>query len=336
MTAGTVGALGEQGLIDIFSIDAGALGSKVLVGNGDDAAAWFNDPKNCSVITTDCQIERIHFDLAYAAPQKVGRKLIAVNLSDLAAMGATPRYALLSVSFTAETPVEVATGIAAGIREQCRAHGVAILGGNTARTDGPIHLTATLIGRAQPSELTLRRGTLVGDAVFVTGQLGSARAGLQVAETEGANLRPGDYRRELLDALVDPEPRVKAGRGLAKASLLHAMCDVSDGLGTDLRHLLVPEGLGVRLDAPSLPISPALRRFAGESGSSAELLALQGGEDYELLFTAAPEDEKLVRDTCASSATPVSRIGVVTVSPEIEVTMPDGRILPVPGGFDHF
>lgn len=335
MTAGTVGALGEQGLIDIFSIDGGALGSKVLVGNGDDAAAWFNDPKHCSVITTDCQIEKIHFDLRYASPQKVGRKLIAVSLSDVAAMGATPRYALLSVSFPAETPVEVATGIAAGIREQCRAHGVAILGGNTARTEGPIHLEGTLIGRAQPSELVLRRGTQVGDAVFVTGQLGSARAGLHCAE-QGAKLGHGDYRRELLDALIDPEPRVKAGRSLAKASALHAMCDVSDGLGTDLRHLLVPEGLGARLDAPSLPLSPAVRRYAAEAGLNPELLALQGGEDYELLFTAAPEDEKLVRDICASVATPVSLIGTVTVSPEIEVTMTDGHILPVPGGFDHF
>jgi thiamine-monophosphate kinase len=327
--------IGEDRLIEIFSAEAGSVGSKVIVANGDDAAAWFVEPSHCSVITTDCLVENVHFDLSYATPHQVGRKLIAVNLSDIAAMGATPRYVLLSVSFPGNTSVDIAKGIAGGIREQCKAHGVAILGGNTTRTLGPIHLTATLIGRAQPNELLTRRGTQVGDAIFVTGTLGNARAGLHFAQQKQRVAR-GDYRSRLLDALLDPEPRVKAGRQLAKASVVHAMCDVSDGLGKDLRRLLVPERLGARLDANKLPVSPQAAEYAEHAGLNRDLLALEGGEDYELVFTAAPEDEKHVQATCAAAATPVTLIGSVTTKPEIEVVMSDGTVLPVPGGFDHF
>jgi thiamine-monophosphate kinase len=327
--------IGEDRLIEIFSAEAGSPGSKVIVGNGDDAAAWFVEPSQCSVITTDSLVENVHFDLSYATPHQVGRKLIAVNLSDIAAMGATPRYVLLSVSLPGGTSVDVAKGIANGIREQCRAFGVAIIGGNTTRTFGPIHLTATVIGRAQPEELVTRRGTQVGDAIFVTGTLGAARAGLHFAQQK-QKIPRGDYRNELLEALVDPAPRVKAGRTLAKAEVLHAMCDVSDGLGKDLRRLLLPERLGARLDANRLPISPQVAQYAQEAKLNKDLIALEGGEDYELLFTAAPEDEKLIRDTCTAAATPVTMIGTVTVKPEIEVVMSDGNVLPVPGGFDHF
>jgi thiamine-monophosphate kinase len=331
----TIDSIGEDGLIEIFSVEAGAIGEKVLVANGDDAAAWFVEPKHASVITTDTLVEGIHFDLAYASPQQVGRKLIAVSLSDIAAMGAQPRYALLSVSFPQDASVETAKGIAGGVREQCKAHGVAVIGGNTTRTTGPIHLTSTLIGRAEPDELITRRGTQVGDAIFVTGHLGDARAGLHFASLK-ERVGRDDYRRELLAALLDPEPRVKVGRALSKAHVVHAMLDVSDGLGKDIRRLLLPESLGARLDSESLPISPSLARYAMENQLSAELYALQGGEDYELLFTAPPEDERLVKEICAAAATPLSRIGAVTVKPEIEVVMRSGDVLPVPGGFDHF
>ncbi len=331
----SVEEIGEDGLIEIFSAEAGSPDSKVLVGNGDDAAAWFVSPQHCSVITTDCLVENVHFDLAYATPHQVGRKLIAVNLSDIAAMGAAPRYVLLSVSFPGSTDLEIAKGIAGGVRDQCRSHGVAIIGGNTSRTYGPIHLTATVIGRALPSELITRRGTQVGDAIFVTGHLGDARAGLHFAK-QNLKVSRSDYRQKLIEMLVDPEPRVKAGRALAKAAVVHAMCDVSDGLGKDLRRLLVPERLGVRLDGAKLPISGAVQQYAAEAGLNRDLIALEGGEDYELLFSAAPEDERLVRETCAATATPVTLIGAVTVKPEIEVVMSDGTVLPVPGGFDHF
>ncbi len=327
--------LGEDGLIALFGQPGGALGDKVVVANGDDAAAWFVEPRYVSLITTDTLVEGVHFDLSYTPAHAVGQKLLAVSLSDIAAMGARPRYALLSVSFPPNTPAEIAERIALGARECAKQFGVAIIGGNTTRTSGPIVLASTVIGRAEPHEIVRRRGTHIGDVIFVTGTLGDARGGLHLAKHAG---RPAhsDHRLALFDALIAPRPRVEVGRRLAQASLLHAMCDVSDGLGRDLRRLLEPEGLGARLDANLLPISAALRAYAAELGQPAEPWAIAGGEDYELLFTADPADERAIIDTCASIAVPVTRIGHVTTDTEIEVIMTDGSVVPAATGFEHF
>lgn len=333
--AETVGQVGEDALIELFSVEGGALGEKVLVPNGDDCAAWFVEPKYASVITTDTLVEGVHFDRAYTPATALGRKLVAVSLSDVAAMGATARYLLLSVCLPPETEIRWVVQLTAGIREICRAHGVAVIGGNTTRIQGPVVLTSTVIGRIQPPELIRRRGSLLGDAIFVTGRLGEARAGLELLQ---AGLRPGpeDSASSLVAALIDPQPRLKAGRRLAEAHLAHAMCDVSDGLGRDLRRLLIPEGLGARLEANLLPLSAPLRSFCGQKGRSPIDYALRGGEDYELLFTAAPEDEPAIHEACAQAGTPVSRIGVVTAGPEVEIFLEDGTVLEVPTGFEHF
>lgn len=140
----------------------------------------------------------------------------------------------------------------------------------------------------------------------------------------------------MFSALVDPTPRVEAGRALAKSKVIHAMCDVSDGLGRDLHRLLTPEGLGARLDGHSLPISPAMRKFAEENGLSAEEIAVEGGEDYELLFTADPQHEREIITALSNVATPVTRIGTVIVRPEIEVFLSDGTVVSPAEGFDHF
>lgn len=331
----TVRELGEDGLIEIFSVEGGSLGGKVLVPNGDDAAVWFLESRYANVITTDSQVEGVHFDLAYTSPVAVGRKLVSVNLSDVAAMGARPRYLLLSVSIGPEVPVAVVQKIAAGIREVCKLHGVAVLGGNTTTTRGPMVLNATVVGRVEPDQIVRRRGTQVGDFIYVTGRLGDAKAGLRMVQSGHVPSQDSAYY-PLYKALVDPQPRVEAGRRLANGHMVHAMCDVSDGLGKDLRRLLVPEGLGARVDAQSLPISQALRTYGLEAGFSPELEALMGGEDYELLFTADPVEEPLIIETCASAATPVCRVGTVLASPELEVFMPDGSVVDLPTGFEHY
>ncbi|MCK6549965.1 thiamine-phosphate kinase [Myxococcota bacterium] len=332
----TVAELGEDGLIEIFAADPGAISPTLLVPNGDDAAAFMLDPRYASVITTDTLVEGVHFDLAYTPPHKLGRKLLAVNLSDLAAMGARPKFALLSVTMPPSTLADVARGIASGIREHARLHGVTIIGGNTTRTTGPMVLTAILIGRCEPDQLVRRRGTQLGDALFVTGQVGSANGGLRVAK-RGGPLPGGDHPfYPLVSALLDPVPRVSAGRALAKQHLVHAMCDVSDGLGRDLRRLLEPEGLGARIEAHNLPMSDALRQLAAGMGTSPELMALEGGEDYELLFTADPHDEREIVRVLAEVGTPVTRIGTVIAERELEVFMPDGSVISPPSGYDHF
>jgi thiamine-monophosphate kinase len=335
MAPRTVGEAGEDKLIELFSEEAGALGSRVVVPNGDDAAAFVVEPKYAVVVTTDSLVEGVHFDLAYCAAQKIGRKLMAVNLSDIAAMGARPRYVLLSVCFPTETTFELARAIASGVREQCRSHGVAIIGGNTTRTSGPIVLSATLIGRCEPDDLIRRRGTLHEDAIYVTGRLGDANAGLRLIRE--MTLPTGEHPLyPLFAALVDPVPRIEAGRALARTKLVHAMCDVSDGLGRDIQRLLGPEGLGARIEGHMLPMSNALKMFASDAGISPELIALEGGEDYELLFTADAKDEKEIVGALAGVATPVTRIGTVTASREIEIFMPDGSVISPPAGWDHF
>jgi len=258
-----------------------------------------------------------------------------VNLSDIAAMGARPRYVFLSMCLPPETLVETAKGIASGIRDHCRTHGVSILGGNTTRTTGPMVLTATLIGRVEPDDIIRRRGTQYEDGIYVTGRLGEANAGLRLSRTMTLPTSEHPFY-PLFQALMDPAPRIEAGRALARTKVVHAMCDVSDGLGRDLSHLLGPEGLGARIEAHLLPISNALRMFARDAGLSAEELALEGGEDYELLFTADPAHEKEVFEACASVVVPVTRIGTVVANPEIEVFMPDGAVISPPEGFDHF
>lgn len=331
----TVSQVGEEGLIRIFDVEGGSLGGRVIVPNGDDAAAWFLEPRYASVATTDSQVEGVHFDLRYTSPVAVGRKFVAVNLSDLAAMGARPRYLLLAVCIPPEQRVDVIQKIALGIQEMCKLYGVAVIGGNTSTIHGPMVLTATAVGRAEPDELVRRRGAQVGDGIYVTGRLGDAKAGLRLVLSGEVPARDTPYF-SLYKALTDPQPRVEVGRRLAQKSLPNAMCDVSDGFGKDLRRLLVPEGLGARVEAQSLPISSALRAFADEAGFPAELEAMAGGEDYELLFTADPADEPHIVDVCSHAATPVTRVGTVTADPELEVLMPDGSIAELPIGFEHY
>ncbi len=331
----TVDSIGEDGLIELFAIEAGSLGGKVIVPNGDDAAAYFVEPKYVTVVTTDSQVEGVHFDLAYTPPNVVGRKLVSVNVSDIAAMGATSRYALLAVSIPPSTTVETAKRIALGIRDVCKANGVAIIGGNTTTIDGPMVLTITLIGRAEPSHLVRRRGTLVGDAIYVTGHLGDARAGLEIAQA-GPAPDHGDPRYPLFSALIDPVVRPRAGRKLGETQLAHAMCDVSDGFSRDLRRLLEPEGLGARIEGSAIPISEALASYADATHRDPIPIALAGGEDYELLFTADPNAEEQIAQLCANAGTPVARVGVVTARPDIEVRLPSGEVVELPTGFEHY
>lgn len=331
----TIASLGEDRVIELFAPSGGALGEKIVVPNGDDAAAYFVEPRYVSVVTTDTMVERVHFELSHGPALRLGRKLMAVNLSDIAAMGASPRYALISVCFPKSTPIGVVEAIAEGVQASARSFGVAIIGGNVTSSPGPIVLAATLIGRADPEQLIRRRGTQAGDAIFVTGQLGHARAGLLVLNSVGP-VEKSDPRMTLVSALTDPKPRVAAGRALARTHLVHAMCDVSDGLGRDLRHLLEPESLGARIDASTLPTSAALRGFCQSQGFDLERTALEGGEDYELLFTAHPRDSEAIVSTCAAAGTPVSRIGMVTPDPSFEVLNVDGEVEGLPGGYDHF
>ncbi len=318
-----IGDIGEERVIGLFCAPGTPVGAEVVVENGDDAAAYLTQPFEAEVVTTDSLVEGVHFAWAHGPAERVGRKLLAVNLSDIAAMGARPKYALLSVCLPPELLVSVAREVASGIHARCREAGVTVLGGNVTRTSGPAVLGATLIGSARPSSILRRTGARVGDGIFVTGTLGDARAGLFALESD----RGGEAAlAPLVSALTDPIPRVEMGLWLARTGEVHSVCDVSDGFGRDLVRLLEGSGLGARVEAAALPISPALRAFSPQP----ESFALAGGEEYELLFTG-PFDADFDH-----GPTPVTRVGEVRTEVGIDVHWPDGRVEALPAGFDHF
>jgi len=288
---------------------------EILVDNGDDAAVWrVTAPEYFQVASTASLVQGVHFT---ALNENTGRKLMAVNLSDLASMGAVPQYAFLSVHFDGTTPLLEVEAMARGIHDRSQEFGVQLLGGNVTRTSGPAVLSVTLLGQAKN---VLRRGAAsVGDGIFVTGTLGDARAGLEVESGP------------LFQALVDPVPRVELGQALASSVGITSMCDVSDGLAADLRQLLSPADQGARVFAESLPISKGLRAHAGDKAVN---YAVQGGEDYELLFSAS--DLEQVQAIAADFKTPITHIGEVTGGPRFEMLESGGEFSPMLGGFDHF
>jgi thiamine-monophosphate kinase len=313
--------LGEVDLIErFFSRAAGR--RDVLLGVGDDAAL-LSVPAGCALVAaTDTLVEGRHF-LPDAPPDSVGHQALAVNLSDLAAMGAEPAWALLSLSLPGADPSWLAP-FAAGLYALAGRHGVALVGGDTVR--GPRVVTITALGFVEP-ELALRRdGARPGDLLYVSGWPGEAAAGLEL-------LRRGACTSD--DPLVRrcryAEPRIALGRALrGRAS---AAMDVSDGLLGDLAKLCASSGVGAVIDLERLPVSGEL---AGRhQAAECERLVLSGGDDYELLFTLPPESAAEV-EALASRELPLHRIGAIEAGRAVQCRR-DGRPVSLAtGGYDHF
>lgn len=268
----------------------------VVLGVGDDAALLAPQPGSQLVVTTDTLIAGRHFP-ERTAPFDIGWKSLAVNLSDLAAMGATPRWCLLALSLP-DADARWLEYFSSGLRALADHHCVALVGGDTTR--GPLAITITAIGEVPDGEALLRSGARVGDLVCVTGTLGDA--GLALA------LRPGLGDSFLMARLNRPQPRVAAGialRGIATAAI-----DLSDGLAGDLQHILDASGVGAVIHTDALPASPSLARLASDSSRLTYQLA--GGDDYELCLCIPPERLDEVR---ARLDPPLSVIGRITAEP---------------------
>ncbi|MEO1334110.1 MAG: thiamine-phosphate kinase [Myxococcota bacterium] len=334
MPEDTAATLGEDGIIALF-LDDRRPPDTVVIPNGDDAAAWRFAPDEASVITTDSLVEGQHFDLAYTPPQHVGRKLMTVNLSDLAAMGARPAFVLLSVCFDRSTPAAVIQQVAHGVRAGCRVAKTSIIGGNTTGIAGPMVLTATVIGARSPHGLLKRSGACAGQAIYVSGTLGDAAAGLHLV-LAGGRPSPSSSAHRLFERLTNPTARTELGQRLSESGIVHAMCDISDGFGRDLRRLLAYDNLGATVDVMRMPTSGALRAYAAERDRDPASFAMAGGEDYELLFTADAEKESLIADISNEVGVAVTRVGLVTATGQVRARHPDGRHTEVPTGFEHF
>lgn len=282
---------------------------RVRVGPGDDAAV-VAPSRLPAVVTTDLLVEGVDF-LTGERPDVVGRRALAVNLSDLAAMGARPAYFLLGIGFRAELGEEYALAIAKGALSRATPLGVALAGGDL--SDAPATFVSVALWGEAADGILLRRGAQVGDAVFVSGHPGRAAAGLRIARAEaegsGAARASGPDAAELLAAYRDPEPRLELGETLAREGWATAAIDVSDGLGIDAGRLACASGVRVVLQADRIPIAPALARFARDAGLDPVELALSGGDDYEILFAAPPSAEAKIPETLGG--TPLRRIGRV-------------------------
>jgi thiamine-monophosphate kinase len=304
----------------------------VVLGIGDDAAILRVPVGQELVAAIDSLVAGTHF-LPGCDPASIGHRALAVNLSDLAAMGATPAWALLALTLPAADEVFL-EAFARGLRELAAAHDVAIVGGDT--TAGPLAVTVQALGFAPPGAALRRDGAAAGDLLFVSGTPGDAAAGLLLerAGAGGMILPPAlaDAGAVLRRRFLFPMPRVALG--LALRGLASACIDVSDGLAGDAGKLAAASGCGARIEAQSLPLSPALVAAVGRD--RAVELALGGGDDYELCFSVPPGRLAELSAAVADAGCPVRCIGVLTPEPGLRV-LQDGKLLPpAAAGYDHF
>jgi len=326
----------ERDIIEHINALFGAPADKqVLKGIGDDCAVLRKDDRNCFLVTTDTLVEGVHFDLAWHPPFLLGRKAGAVNLSDIAAMGGQPRFALLSLAFPGSAPAWL-DNFLAGLHEMLQEHDTSLLGGDTVKSSNDLSITLTIIGEAAEDVVCYRSGARRGDLVFVSGPLGDAAAGLALCRA-GVTADASGQWRELLAAHLDPKPLVQLGRTLAQSGLVHAMMDISDGLATDLAHICAESRTGAEIIRQDLPVSEDLKAAAAKLKKPALDWILKGGEDYQLLFTVLPEHEQdlrnLVRD---KKGREIFLIGKITAGRGVFLADGSSREEISFQGYDHF
>jgi len=317
---------GEFALIDQLNQITAMDHADLIVGVGDDAAVIRTAPAPAPylLVTTDILVEESHFKRAWATPEQIGIKAAECNISDIAAMGGTPSWMFISLVLTKEIDVDWVRMVYSGISAACRRHGVIVAGGDT--TMGSVNtINITLLGSVLERDLCLRSHARPGDLLMVTGPLGASAAGLALLL---ANKTPSQF---LLQKHLAPTCRLQASRKIAP--LANAMIDISDGLGSEVHHVCRQSRTGARIDAGSIPVHDDVRAAANALGKDPLEFALSGGEDFELLFSIAPE-----------KAVELGQIGVtyyqvgrvVPMSEGATLVQPDGRTAPLPGGYDHF
>ncbi|HJR09669.1 MAG TPA: thiamine-phosphate kinase [Pyrinomonadaceae bacterium] len=318
-------------------------------GIGDDAAVINVRGKLDSVITADLLVEDIDFRRT-SLPQDISYKALAVSLSDIAAMGARPRFALLSLGLPQDIwDSPFAVSLSEGFLRSAREFGVTLIGGDVSRTPERIVIDSVVIGETRRGRAVLRSGARAGDQIFVTGTLGGAAAGLKLLE-HARTLRTRAARTRFLSGLESltrrqtrPTPRVECGALLGERHLASAMIDLSDGLSSDLAHLCERSGVGALVEAARIPIPPTLKRAGAINSNSftralkddALRLALDGGEDFELLFTVRARDAARLPTRLGGMR--LTCIGEVRERGEGIKISRDGRVeILMPSGFDHF
>jgi thiamine-monophosphate kinase len=321
--------LGEFERIRRFFAPLAAPGA---LGLRDDAALIDGPDGQQYVLTADAIVEGVHF-LSHDPPVQVAQKLLRVNLSDLAAKGAEPVGYLLVTALPRTRDEAWLEAFAAGLAADQASFGIGLLGGDSTATDGPATLSITALGRVPSGRAVLRSGARPGEGVYISGTLGDAALGLQALRGELPGLAV--EAREFLTARYRlPQPRLALGQRLA--GLAHAMIDISDGLVADLGHIASVSGVRAVIEAALLPLSPAARTVIAADPLRLSA-ALSGGDDYELLFTAAAEAGAALNALAGELGLPLTRIGRIEAGSGVEVVDDKGGTLAVPvAGYRHF
>jgi len=332
----------------------------VLVGIGDDAAIVEPERNRAEVLTVDAIVEGVHFDRAFVPPDAIGHRALAVNLSDLAAMGAAPRLALLSMALPSTLPLADFDGIVSGFTSLAAQHRLQVIGGNLTRSPGPLVIDVTLVGTVKRRQALTRGGAKPGDDLYVSGAIGAAAAGLRLLrnvvghQSSGASLSArstedlrlrlmtGDSRLttddwRLMTAYLTPVPRIRLGLLLGRNRAASACVDLSDGLADGVRRIAEASGVGMTVDASLLPIDPAARAFFGAQCLDPVEASLEA-DDYELLVTVRPRARGRLAAAVRHGGAPLTRIGRCTEDRAITIrpSGADATDAALPAGYTHF
>lgn len=329
--------IGESGFIQRIANKYRSSHPAIISGIGEDAAALKISAQDILLSTCDLLVEDIHFNLSFTDSYHLGRKSLAVSLSDIAAMGGTPRFFLVSLALPPHLSVEFMDDLYRGMMNLADEFHTQLVGGDTNASPDKLMIDINLLGEIKPDHLLKRSGAQVGDAIFVTGTLGDAALGFFILETDKKSNRPLSHNT-LTSKHLSPFPRIKEGKVIAENQLASAMIDISDGLLADLRQMLTLSKVGATIWISQLPLSREFKQYQDKHNNHKIIdFPLKGGEDYELLFTAPQTQEKEFSTLSKKMGVSISKIGEINSSRELIVLDKNQHPYPIDEqGYDHF
>lgn len=327
--------LGEDRIIKRLSRRFSKPHPRLLKAIGDDTSVTLEETGKALLATTDILIEGTHFKKDLTPPRLLGKKALSISLSDIAAMGGTPLFFLVSIALPGKTEKTFLDELYKGLSIRSKEYGAILAGGNTARSK-EIMVSTTVLGEAARKEVVYRSGARPGNLIYLTGTAGDSALGLKLLLENGVKAVKGPFKKAVLRHL-DPAPRVEAGRMLAKGRIATSMIDASDGVALDIKRLCAESRVGAVIEGEKVPVSAELKRYFKNSPTAAAELALSGGEDYELIFTAPEKDSRKIGALAKGLNLRITRIGRIVKGKGIRISGPGGAQIRLKRlGFEHF
>ena len=331
--------LGEFGLIERLSKNFKHQANDTILPLGDDCAVYSASASKYQLISTDALVDNIHFKSSTIPPEQLGQKAIAVNLSDIAAMGGTPTRVLITLGISKKISISFLAQLYKGIHKVCMLYNVELFGGDTVSSPNSFFINITILGEAKRGKLFTRKGAKKGDMIFTTGTLGDSCLGLKIQDNKQLKCS-SKSRKHLLKKHLHPIPRLKESQLLTRSTCkITSMIDISDGLVQDLQHICRQSGTGALIYEEKLPQSQAFSKVCSENNWDSLPLILNGGEDYELLFTLPSDGVKNLYRQFKKAKALVTHIGEITKSSnKVSLLKKNGKRITFSQspGFSHF